>query len=351
MAAAYFLSLRGCDVALVEKGSLGGGATGRSTGFLLNGIHHYYSKSKGIHGPQKTKTIWELTRQNQALLESVIRREKLSCDYQKTGSYRAATTEAEAIVLRESAEQLDQDQFPVEPVSLPGFREAAFYPEDGLFHPVKFVRELARVSEKNGARIFEGSKVESVQDALIKTKEGSLQGEMVLFATGGFSPLVHPFLGETIAPVRGQCLSTAPIVDRLFSAPVVTNWGLDSFAQLPGGEFLLTGGRQVAMQKEYTWSEKTSKEIQEYLDQFLIERLSLDSLPEVRHRWAGVMDFSCDELPNVGPLPGTVCSYSVAGFHGSGLSLGLISAKMVSEMMLEGKTDYECALFSPRRHL
>jgi glycine/D-amino acid oxidase-like deaminating enzyme len=41
----------------------------------------------------------------------------------------------------------------------------------------------------------------------------------------------------------------------------------------------------------------------------------------------------------------------VAGFHGSGLSLGLISAKMVSEMMLEGKTDYECALFSPRRHL
>ncbi|MDP6957316.1 MAG: FAD-dependent oxidoreductase, partial [Planctomycetota bacterium] len=310
-----------------------------------------YSKSKEIHGPQKTKTIWELTRQNQALLEEVIRSENLSCDYQKTGSYRAASSEAEAKVLQESAEQLERDRVAVERRSLPGFPEAFFSPEDALFHPVKFVRELARVAEKNGARIFEKSKVESVHDALVKTKEGSLQGEMVLFATGGFSPLLHPFLGEMIAPVRGQCLSTAPMDHRLFSAPVVTNWGLDSFAQLPGGEFLFTGGRHVAMQKEYTWSEKTSKEIQDYLDQSLQKVVPFDSLPEVRHRWAGVMDFSCDELPNVGPLPGTICSYSVAGFHGSGLSLGLISAKMVSEMMLEGKTDYECDLFSPRRHL
>ncbi|MDP6958817.1 MAG: FAD-binding oxidoreductase, partial [Planctomycetota bacterium] len=36
VAAAYFLSREGCDVALVEKGSLGTGATGRSTGFLLS---------------------------------------------------------------------------------------------------------------------------------------------------------------------------------------------------------------------------------------------------------------------------------------------------------------------------
>ncbi len=351
VAAAFYLSQAGCDVALVEKDRLGSGATGRSNGFLLNGIHHYYSKSKSVHGPEKTRTLWRLSRQNHGLLEDLIRKEKISCGHRRTGSYRAALSDPEAKVLRESAEDLRRDGFPVEERDLPGFIAASYCAEDGVFHPVDFVQGLAGAAERNGARFYEGSRVKSVRGAVVETSRGVLRGEMVLFAGGGFSPLLHPFLGETIAPVRGQCLCTRPVSERVIPAPMLTNWGLDSLVQLPGGEIIAGGGRHVAMQNEYTWSEKTSVPVQEYLDQFLRERLSLKKIPEITHRWAGVMDFACDELPNVGPLPGTVCAYAVAGFHGSGLSLGLVSARMVSEMMLEGKTGYPCELFSPRRHL
>lgn len=351
VAVAWYLAKAGCDVALVERGTLAGGATGRSNGFLLEGIHHYYAKAKGIHGEEKTRTLWELSRENHRLLEEIVREEKIDCDHRRGGSYRAALTETEAVILRESAKESTRDGFPVELRDLPGFTAAAFSPEDGSFHPVRFVRGLAGAAERNGARFFEGSKVKSVRGAVVETGAGVLRAEMVLFAAGGFSPLLHPFLEETIAPVRGQCLCTAPVSTRVVPAPVVANWGLDTLFQLPGGEILAGGGRHVGMQKEYTWSEKPSEPIQEYLEKFLRERVPLDPPPVVTHRWAGVMDFACDELPNIGPLPGTVCAYAATGFHGSGLSLGLVSAKMVSEMMLEGKTDHPCNLFSPRRHL
>jgi glycine/D-amino acid oxidase-like deaminating enzyme len=62
------------------------------------------------------------------------------------------------------------------------------------------------------------------------------------------------------------------------------------------------------------------------------------------------MGFSCDELPNIGPVPGAVNVYAAAGYHGHGLGYAVIAARAASEMMLDGKTSIPCDLFSPRRH-
>jgi sarcosine oxidase subunit beta len=63
------------------------------------------------------------------------------------------------------------------------------------------------------------------------------------------------------------------------------------------------------------------------------------------------MGFSCDELPSIGPVPGTVNVYAAAGYHGHGLGFAAIAARAVSEMILDGKTFVPCEIFSPRRHL
>jgi sarcosine oxidase subunit beta len=63
------------------------------------------------------------------------------------------------------------------------------------------------------------------------------------------------------------------------------------------------------------------------------------------------MGFSCDELPNVGPVPGAVNVYAAAGYHGHGLAFSTVAAKAVTGMMLDGRTDVPCEPFSPRRHL
>jgi len=63
------------------------------------------------------------------------------------------------------------------------------------------------------------------------------------------------------------------------------------------------------------------------------------------------MGFSCDELPTVGPVPGSVNTYVAAGYHGHGLGYAVIAAKAVTEMMLDGTSSIPGDLLSPRRHL
>lgn len=329
VSAACFLARRGCDVVLLEKDVLGGGATGRSLGLLRDGIHLPYDVARENHGPETARSLWKLTRENRNLIAAL----GVDCGFAVRGSLR--TGECAAAV-----EALRRDGFPAELRP-----DGAFFPDDAEFDPVRFVRGLAREAERAGARIYEGTPALSL-GAAVKTPRGRVEAAMTLLATDAWSPGLHGLFEEVIAPVRGQCLMTEP-APRILSCPVVS--GMDVLRQLDDGRILAFGGRQVAPNQEYTLSDRTTQPIQDYLDRLVAGRLG--GPPRVARRWAGPMAFTCDELPCVGPLPGAVSQYACVGWQSSGLSLAVVCARMAAEMMLDGRSSPECALFSLRRHL
>ena len=57
------------------------------------------------------------------------------------------------------------------------------------------------------------------------------------------------------------------------------------------------------------------------------------------------MALSCDELPNVGPIPGAVRIFVCAGFHGNALAPA--AARLLADMMTGAPAT---RMFDPRRH-
>lgn len=364
VAAAYFLASRGWSVALVERDVLGSGASGRNAGFLLRGVANTYSVAIKSHGRERSRVLWSVSRDNHALLRSLVESENLDCLYAARGSYTLALSEQEAKALARSAQALAEDGFPAELLDdsavdrlFPGggFLAGLFNAGDGELHPVRFLRGLARAAERNGARIFERTPVTRIDpgatSAVLETPDGRLSCSMVLLATNAWTGLLHPYFDGAIVGMRGQMFATEPCPARILPAPVYADFGFEYFRQLPDGRILAGGGRRASLDTELTLSDRPTDKVQGAIESFLHSCFPATRGLAITHRWAGTMGFSCDELPNIGPVPGSVNVYAAAGYHGHGLGYSIIAAKAVSEMMLDGKTSVPCEIFSPRRHL
>jgi gamma-glutamylputrescine oxidase len=174
---------------------------------------------------------------------------------------------------------------------------------------------------------------------------------MLLLASNAWTPLLYPYFDGAIVGVRGQMLATAPCPRRILPTPVYADFGFEYFRQLPDGRLLIGGGRRAALDAELTYAERPTEPVQAAIESFFFT-----CFPEARglaitHRWAGLMGFSCDELPSVGPVPGSVNVYAAAGYHGHGFGFAVAAAEAVAEMMTRGRSTLPEDLFRPSRHL
>ena len=364
VAAAYFLASRGCRVALVERDALASGATGRSAGFLLAGVATTYSVAVKSHGRDRSRQLWSLSRDNHALLRELVDRERLDCLYARRGSTTLALSEQEAKALSRSASLLAEDGFRADFLddtavarAFPGggFLAGLHHPDDGEIHPVRFVRGLATAAEHRGARIFEGTPVSEIvpgaDSVTLVGPRGRLSASMLLLAANAWTARLHPYFDGAIVGMRGQMFATEPCAERVIPHPVYADFGFEYFRQLPDGRILAGGGRRASLDTELTYSDRPTEKVQTAIETFLHSCFPGTRGLRITHRWAGTMGFSCDELPNVGPVPGSVNTYVAAGYHGHGLGYAAIAARAVTDMMLDGTSPIPGDLLSPRRHL
>jgi len=363
IAAARFLADRGCRVAVVERDLLASGATGRNAGFLLAGIASTYSVAVKSHGRDRARTLWSLSRDNHALIRRLVEEERLDCLYARHGSTTLALSEQEAKALARSAAQLGEDGFRADLLDdtrvaglFPGggFLAGLHHPDDGEIHPARFVRGLAVSAERKGARIFEGTPVTAIEtrpdSVTLVSPKGRLSAAMLLLASNAWTGLLHPAFDGAIVGMRGQMLATEPCPERILPMPVYVDFGFEYFRQLPDGRVLAGGGRRASLDTELTFVDRPTEAVQGAIESFLHSCFPSTRGLKITHRWAGIMGFSCDELPNLGPVPGAVNVYAAAGYHGHGLGYAVLAARAASEMMLDGRTSIPCDLFSPRRH-
>jgi gamma-glutamylputrescine oxidase len=363
-AAAYFLRKRGVSVALVDRGPLAVGASGRNAGFLLAGGAQSYAMAVRSHGRERARRLWELSRDNHRLLREIVESEGVDCHYARNGSLTLALSRNEAEALGKSARLLAEDGFRAEFLDdtevgsrFPGagFTAGLFHPDDGEIHPVRFVRGLAAAAERAGARIFENTTVTRLEpgasSVALHTPKGRLDATMLLLATNAWTPALHPFFEAAIAPVRGQMLATSPFPRRLLPVPAYADFGFEYFRQLPDGRLLVGGGRRAALNEEFTSVEEPSAKVQEAIETFFFTCFPEARELSITHRWAGLMGFSCDEMPSIGPVPGSVNVYAAAGYHGHGMGLAVAAARAVADMMSSGRSPLpDDDLFRPARH-
>ncbi len=345
---------------LLESRTIAGRASGRNAGFLLGDLAEPYDRLKEAMGSGAAR-LRRLSLRNQEWLKSMAEQLQMDWLWDGDGVLVAAASAHEEDEYRKSAAALTSDGFPVdfldaaqlsEKLASPNEFGGMFDPAGGGCHPARFVRLLAQACVKRGARFFEHSEVQSIDnDAVVaQTAGGSVKAARIVLATNAYAPLLDESLSGLIAPTRGQMLSFPAVAERVLKPVVYRNHGFEYFRQDLEGRFIFGGFRQTAEAAEVGFEETPTEDVQEGLCDFARQLYPQLTNVEPEYRWAGTMGFAVDGMPFVGPHPHKDGILLCLGFTGHGFGLASECAKVGADLLLEGSHP-EAELFTPRRLL
>ncbi len=216
-------------------------------------------------------------------------------------------------------------------------------PHDGHIDPIKLVLNLARLAGRNGARFMLHTRVDRIlTDASgvsgVSTSQGTVRTRQVVVAAGiGVPALVEP-LGVKIPLdfVRGEILVTAP-VDPILRFPS------RHVRQTVSGNFLLGSTHDRGVRDTTT----TASAAQQIATNAIRTVPLLKDLPVIRH-FAGIRPMPVDGKPYLGPVERVPGLY-VAVSH-SGITLSPIFGSVISDLIVEGRSQVPLDLYRPERH-
>lgn len=405
-AAAYYLSQRGAEVTLLEKGRLGGEQSSRAWGFVRQQNRDPAELPLMVAGNR----LW---RELSAELEAEI-------EWRQEGMLSLAHTEEE-LAHYEQREKLEQahgvDSRMVTPETvrklLPGFSGDVLgglhTPSDGTAEPEKVSTAFADAARRSGVKMVpycavEGLTTRNGRIASVLTEKGEIVTDTVICAAGAHSSRIGRMVGLDlpVRTVRSTVAATAPL-------PEITGLGVRggkvSFRQRPNGSVYLALGSQRSADYDITlesfrhlryflpnylknremlsihlgkplladawraisarampWSKARNHPFAHTVDQEpaanlrLVEeslrefRAFFPNLPEVKieRTWAGMIDSMPDLIPVIGPVREPRGFIFATGFSGHGFAMGPIVGYVLAELVLDGKpsVDLEGLRFS-----
>ncbi|KAL7917455.1 FAD dependent oxidoreductase [Trichoderma austrokoningii] len=195
----------------------------------------------------------------------------------------------------------------------------------------------------------------------VHTSRGNISARYVLLATNAYTSHLLPQFSDIIVPVQGQVSSLKPkgpldIGHTFYFVSDLDDRRDDYLMQrpLPGAELIYGGGRiRAEGQRLGVWDDSTIDErVSEYLKGELSGLMDLSirgqENPEKQHleptfEWSGIMGFSRDGWPWVGPVPDSAGGgdglWLCAGYSGGGMPNAALCAKAVVEMMIPDLED------------
>jgi sarcosine oxidase subunit beta len=341
LALAYNLCKRGQrDVVVLEAGYLCHGASGRNGG--------------GVRAQWSTPTNIRLAKRSMALCEGFARELGLNVWFRRGGYLFLARSAETAKRLERSAELHVRHGLRTQLVTADGARDlvpdldpssvivGAFNPDDGVIFPWPLVWGYARGTEKLGGRVHaftrvEGIEVERGRVHAVQTNRGRLHCDVLVNATGAWSPHLAALAGVTLpnVPQRHEICSTEP--QKPFLGPLVSV--LDEgvyFSQSMRGE--LVGGMGDPRDPPGLNNASSLRFLARYSQSVLRTMPRLGSLKVVR-QWAGCYDVTPDNSPVLGETPGVAGFLQMSGFVGHGFMMAPAVAELMAEWMAGGHKD------------
>jgi glycine/D-amino acid oxidase-like deaminating enzyme len=360
---AYWLSKNGIEVTLLERRRICGGATGRNGGHLNPRQHSYFSLVLKKYGVETAIEILNYAHQNTNALKSFVTEHCIECDLSFSGFLALALSSQELTEVIESVSALTKHGFVgeyfdaskcAELTRSQDFLGGIFYPDAGQLWPAKLVTEMALVAARQGANLQPQTEVYTVENEsnglMVKSDRGQIKAKHVVYATNGWTRQLLPSMNNIIVPVRGQVLITEP-VSLMWNFSFSTNFGYEYCLQRPDGRIVLGGMRwlkpeqEVGIDDDSTIDPSISNGLKEFLPQHFPELSNI----QIDKEWTGILGFSQDNNPLIGPLPHRQGEYIAAGFSGHGMPMTFLAGKTVTEMIMGQSPEIFVKAFEPSR--
>jgi glycine/D-amino acid oxidase-like deaminating enzyme len=358
LAAARALARHGVDVTVLERHTIGWGASSRNGGFVLPGFKPEIESLARRLGLGEARRLFALSVRAVHELEALIAEEAIECDYARCGTVVLAARRGHLAALERSRAFL-RDQLGHETTVLgaSGVRaeigSTRYYgglldPLAGALQPALLVRGLARAAAGAGARLVEGVDVRSVSrhgnEHRLATSAGAIRARELLVATNGYTGAAVPALHRRVVPVGSYLIATAPL-DPALASRLVPNLRVLSdtknllyyFRLSPDGRMVF-GGRAAFTPTPVARSAR------------ILARGMVEVFPEladvpVEYAWGGQVAFTLDQMPHAGRLDGV---HYALGYGGHGVAMATwLGARMGEAMAGAGELPRLTTPFHP----
>ena len=179
---AYQLASRGQSVVVLEAGSIGSGETGRTTAHLASAVDDRFQHIESIHGEKGARLVAESHAAAINEIDKIVRQEQIQCDFQRLDGYLFQPEGEKSTDFLEDECAAAQRAGLIGATFLPKGADVGFnigpcvrFPEQGQFHPMKYLVGLHRAIERRGGRVHTGSRAELIQggaNAYVRTTKG-----------------------------------------------------------------------------------------------------------------------------------------------------------------------------------
>jgi glycine/D-amino acid oxidase-like deaminating enzyme/nitrite reductase/ring-hydroxylating ferredoxin subunit len=359
---AYLLVQEGKSVVLLDDGPIAGGMTAVTTAHLANAIDDRYVEIERLFGQDGARLAAQSHTAAIDRIQAIAVREYIDCDFERLDGYLFLPFgEKEDVLDRELAAAHRAGLANVEKVlraPLDSFNTGPClrFPNQGQFHPLKYLAGLARAIDRDGGRIYcksHAKRIDGGAPARIKVGRREVTADAVVVATN--TPVndlvaIHTKQAPYMTYVIGALVPTGSVAKALYwdthdpyhyvrLQPYVPT---RSTAARPRYDVLIVGGEDHKTAHADDGAQRYAR-----LEAWAHERFPM--IREVKFTWSGQVMETVDGLAFIGRNPLDHDNvYIATGDSGMGMTHGTIAGILLTDLIL-GRENPWASLYDPSR--
>jgi len=350
LCAARILKKNGASVTVLDRNTIGWGASSRNGGMATPGLKQGIQKIHKIYGEKLAHEFWKISVDAIDLIDEIVTEHSIDCDWERNGHASLATKPSHAPRLKEYGSWLEkefghyQKYIPKhqirDEIGSNTYYGALTDEISGGLHPSKYVFGLASTVSNLGVQLCENTAVTKIEkndsnNFKLITSKGDITAKKVIIATNGYTDRLVSKLKPLIFSVGSYIVVTEPLTNELQNIInpkrrmyYDSKWFLNYFRLTPDGRMLWGGRNDLSTDLDLDDSAKRlSKELYNVFP-------DLKDIP-ITHTWTGKLGITFDLMPHIGKVNGI---YYAFGYGGHGLSIATYLGTEIG-LMLAGKKD------------
>lgn len=348
---ALFLQQAGKRCIIAEAENIGFGTSSGTTAHLNTLLDTHYFIIKDKFDLDAARLMKKGAAEAISMVQINAQKNNIDCHFMPCNGFLYAENEQQEQQLQKIKEGMEEVGIDAAysdhiPVSVP-FKKALLVPGQARFHPVKYLYGMAEAFHLAGGVLMEHAaidkdKVDEKEKYVTATVNAiEINARNIVYAT-------HIPLGLNLlhfeCMANRSCAMAVQLEDEYYSEDLAYDmrdpYNYFRTAFINDKKYLIVGGFD---HKTGEGNEKKSfMELESYIRKYF-------SMKSIDYKWSSQYYEPADGLPYVGQLPGGgERSFVATGFSGNGMTLGTLSAKILSDLILTHESEFK-DLLSPSR--
>ncbi|MBO3312444.1 FAD-dependent oxidoreductase [Clostridium perfringens] len=331
---AYMLKQKGREVVLIDAAEIASGNTKNTTAKITSQHDLIYSKLISEFGEEKARQYAKANELAIKKYKEIIEDKRIECDFEEKPAYVYSLNEVDVLKEEvEAAKKLGIDAEFVQEANLPfKINGAVKFNNQAQFNPLKFLKGIS-----NELVIYENTRALEIKENLVVTSGGNITANNIVVAThypimnapGYYFMKMHQERSYVLA------LENTSEIDGMYIDLNKEGYSFRTYNNL-----LLLGGI----------SHRTG-ENEEGGSYDELRKVAKRLYPKAKEKyyWSAQDCMTIDGIPYIGRYSSeTPNIYVATGFNKWGMTSSMVSAMIISDMILAKENDFS-EIFSPRR--